>query len=304
MPWQRLVNPRHSLEQDLTAAIDDMTGEAHGRGELTVPLFTTILVATNGSATSLDAIDWACSLAKPVGARVHLISVGSPGASERLRQRDASLAFESGIANHDAALRQGVERCAAKGVAATSHAATGSPALEVGNACQRLGANLLIVGAGHEGRVEFSGIGSVAHQLKALVPHSVLVARGPPTTGPVVCGVDGSRASQVAARVAVGIAHALDASVVVLHVRPSGGPVRLPRPMKPASWTHAPLVTFESATGNAASTLTARSRALRASLLVLGGRGASGVPGWSLGSVSDHTSSHADGSVLVVKTRA
>lgn len=289
---------RRSVDDDLQRGIDEITS-THGKPGRP-PVLRNILVGASGTTASDVAIDVAAHIAARLKANLHLACVGAPDAGRRAAQNDASLAFESGVVRPAEVLRRAAARCVKMGVQPVLHEATGVAAVELVDTCSRLAIDLLVLGMGEEGRLPFTGAGSVTHQAKAAATCSVLVARAPLGNGPILCCVDGSPPSRIAARLALNLAKVFGTDLVVLSVRPQG-PLRVPKPSKTRPWNHEPAVTFEVASGPVAPTILEQANLRRPRLVVVGGRGLTRAGGWSLGGVSNQLSAHSEANVLIVK---
>jgi nucleotide-binding universal stress UspA family protein len=99
----------------------------------------------------------------------------------------------------------------------------GEPAERLVSLAQRERAALLVVGVPDRSSAGRCQLGSVYMALAGTAPCPVVtvppsVAELPRTSGPIVCGVDGSDQSLAATRVAIGLARRLEAPVQLVHV--------------------------------------------------------------------------------------
>jgi nucleotide-binding universal stress UspA family protein len=159
-------------------------------------------------------------------------------------------------------------------------------------------------------------VGRVAAHVLQLAGSSVLVARGTAAGFParVLCGVDGSESSAMTADVAAQIAALARAEFRVIHVIPVfrggneegevGADEPVPPELRPAldrAESHGVRPYLEMAMGRPENALVEVARRDAADLVVVGHRGISGIQRLLLGSVSEHVTTHAPSSVLVVR---
>jgi nucleotide-binding universal stress UspA family protein len=123
-----------------------------------------LLLATDGSPAADEALDFAISFSREVGAELHVVVVRpSPGLD----------AAEARAAVHvaDAA----VQAAARRGVRAIAHVGRGDAGREIAAAAARLGASMIVIGA----RPRRAKLGSVSRSvtLRSPVPVTVVRAR-------------------------------------------------------------------------------------------------------------------------------
>ncbi len=136
----------------------------------------TVLIATDGSEPSEQALDVAIDLARDTGAALHVLSVhplrpvGRAGIGPAITEVE-----EPAGAQHiaDAAAR----RARAAGVEATAHAGQGDVVDVIAEAAKSLGADLLVVGSRGHGPVSGAVLGSVSHALVHRSPVPLTVVR-------------------------------------------------------------------------------------------------------------------------------
>ncbi|MFZ2511712.1 MAG: universal stress protein, partial [Gordonia sp. (in: high G+C Gram-positive bacteria)] len=125
---------------------------------------------------------------------------------------DASRAFADGALD----IARGEARDAAPGVDATGEIIEGRPVLVLRQLSHR--AHLMVVGRRGLGGVKGLLLGSVSSDLAAHAECPVVVVSDdPPTTGPIVVGVDGSPVSAQAVTEAFRVASTLDAPLIAVH---------------------------------------------------------------------------------------
>ena len=171
------------------------------------------------------------------------------------------------------------------------------------------GARLIVVGTRGRGPARTALLGSVSQELAAgatrpvvIVPEPLQPApHGSLGPGPVVCGVDGSKPSQCALRVATRLAHDLHATLTLVSVCATG--------TKSSEWRSS-LELSESAdverlitSGEPAEALTQAASERNAPLLIVGSRGRGPMRAAVLGSVSAAAIRLASCPVVVVPPR-
>lgn len=132
--------------------------------------FTSVVVGTDGSASSLRAVDRAASLAKDAGATLHLVSAYAP-LSQRDRERAAEELGARGYLGDGSDVAEGVLRVAADRAASAGadrverHALPGSPVDVLIEAARDNAADLLVVGN--------RGLNSLSGRILGSVPQDV-----------------------------------------------------------------------------------------------------------------------------------
>lgn len=289
-----------------------------------------VVVGTDGSAASLDAVAEAAGEAARRDARLRVVHAFGwpevhfpPGATPLLcTERDMR-------ALTDPLLARAVEhaRAAAPGVAVSREVVTGD-ALKV-LAEQSRDAQLVVVGSRGTGALAGLLVGSTGVGLAAHAGCPVLVVRGrPDPSGPVLVGVDGSPAARGAVAFAFDEAALRGSALLALHTWTTWNVPVPPPPEDPAAphayppgrlaadeerllaealagWTERyPQIPVEQRSVRAATRETLVAESGTAQLLVVGARGRGGFTGLLLGSVSQAMLHHAGCPVAVVGSRA
>ncbi len=179
-------------------------------------MFTTILVALDGSTLAERAIPYAEALARPSGARLALVRAETSGITgSRVTVTHEALAYLEKIA---VGLR-------ARGLAVGTSAPYGAPAAGVVAEARRLGADLIIL-ASH-GRSGFGHLayGSVAEEIIGRAPAPVLLVSARPeppdaaaltAESRLLVPLDGSAYAEFALPVARELATTLGGSIVLV----------------------------------------------------------------------------------------
>lgn len=178
-----------------------------------------IIVAIDGSEPALQAVRWAAQAAVRQNRALQIVSVVQPagfaygtGIAAAQAYADASRAFAEGAL--DAA--ESEARDAAPDVEAGGEIFEGRPALVLRQLSQR--AHLMVVGRRGLGGVTGLLLGSVSSDLAAHAECGVVVvSQTPPSTGPVVVGVDDSPVSAQAVTAAFDAAASLEAPLIAVH---------------------------------------------------------------------------------------
>src|SRR4051794_15893905 len=133
----------------------------------------TMLVATDGSDSSTQALSFAIALARETGARLEVVCV-------RPRWRSSRVSPDLGVDCYDMS-ETIAERAAAQartlGVQSEAHVLDGDTVSSIVEAAGRLGAELLVVGSRGRGSISFAGLGSVSQALVRRSPVPVTVVR-------------------------------------------------------------------------------------------------------------------------------
>ena len=136
----------------------------------------TILVATDGSDPSEQALDVAIDLARDTGAALHVLSVhplrpvGRGGAGPAITEVEKPEG-----AQHIA--EAAAVRARSAGVEVTAHAGQGDVVDTIADAATKLGADLLVVGSRGHGSLSGAVLGSVSHALVSRSPVPLTVVR-------------------------------------------------------------------------------------------------------------------------------
>lgn len=187
---------------------------------MTAPHDAAIVAAVDGSVNGLDGVRWAARVAAEQGRTLQVVSVvelpAGPHFGEAVNTAQAytDAAREFAETALDIAASTAAE--AAPGVSVDTAVLDGRPATTLTDLSEH--AHLLVVGRRGLGKVQTLVLGSVSSHLAA---HSqcpvVVVTETPPSSGPVVVGVDGSSVSAGALAAAFQSADALGAGLVVVH---------------------------------------------------------------------------------------
>lgn len=289
------ADPRLALYEAACRYEDHLLKRRHGPDVPAGPPvpFPHVLVGVDGSPASTHALEWAHLFGR-TGARVTLACVGSPPASGA-----AAEVFMEQVQNPESVLQAAAARLATGGVQAEKLALQGPPALELAWAMTRIKADLAIVGSHNHGRGEYEGLGGVSASLKKEAPCSLLVARHSPSVYGISAATDGSRPGRQALAAAASLARLWELPLTVMHARE-----KTLKEVKEAGGAKVPPhpgLALEGVPGPPYLGILQALRTRGPQLLVIGGRGMTGGPLHSLGSVSDRLLSTVPGSVLVVK---
>lgn len=275
---------------------------------MTDPAIRRILVGTDGSPRAEEAARQALRLATALGSSLDLVFVVD---TTRPHPEDVE-------AEGEAALARLARLAADAGVQAPSRLVAGDPGEVLVREAVEHGIDLLAVGpdAGILGGA--IRVGRVAAHVVREAPCSVMIGREASRAFPerIVCGVDGSEGSVATATLAAQIAGATGAELRLLHVVPMlrGDNAEWtldpeePSPPELEPSVHAAVAAGvvpirEMAMGRPESAIVTVAMRDRVDLVVVGHRGVSGVTRVLLGSVSEHVSTHAPCSVIVVRPR-
>lgn len=285
---------------------------------------TDVVVGVDGSAPSLAALRWAATEARYRKAALQILLAYHwrfPGARLLATHGVAEAIYEQ--TNQVVEEAVALARKTAPDVDVRGFAVFGHPAPVLLEAAYQAVATVV----GHRGHGGFARLllGSVAMQVAAHAPGPVVVVRGrtEPAIEPVVVGVDGSPAADVALDAAFAAASARDVGLVVARAFPDARRADAtsvtPPGHDPATFLAAqrdelvahvgrwrdryPLVPVEHEIlpGDATDVLTTLS--LRAQLVVVGSRGRGGFTQLTLGSVSQQLIQHTDCPVLIARGR-
>ncbi|QOR71524.1 universal stress protein [Ruania alkalisoli] len=288
-----------------------------------------VLVGVDGSAASLNALEWAVAQARRVGWRLHLVCAYA-------LPTFAAASLDGGYATLDdtairdgaqAALDEAVARASGRGVDVTSSLETGDPAGVLVDLTKQV--CLAVVGTrGNSGFAErilgtvSSALPAHAHCPTVVVPLHEDDGEPPLPIRRIVVGVDGSDSAKVALDRAIEQAEVWDAELTAVVGVPIGAgagllgwlPAAVDREVVLADVTEGLNVTVDRALEG--RELTVRRHALDGSgaellsefstavdLVVVGTRGRGGFAGMLLGSTSQQVLHHSACPVLVVPTR-
>ncbi|MEU6078148.1 universal stress protein [Micromonospora sp. NPDC047074] len=281
-----------------------------------------VVVGVDGSPSSLVAAEHAARAAVLRSRPLHLVhgylhplgfgvpinpyDVGVPAPTEKAQKMLEDAAAEI-VGRH-------------RGLAVEVRQVAGGPGATLVEESRR--AELVVVGS--RGLGGFAGLllGSVGTQVAAHAQCPVLVVRPAeepiPVAGPVLVGVDGSEAAELAVGYAADEAARRSAELILVHVPPSDGSQRMPDEVaETQAAAHAEsaelLATAAAAVGGSHPGLAVEGRVVRAAkaeqalieasaeaaLVVVGSRGRGGFAGMLLGSVSQALVQHARCPVLV-----
>jgi nucleotide-binding universal stress UspA family protein len=146
------------------------------------PMFSSIVVGTDGSETAGKAVRAAADLAKSVGASLDIVSAYEPVSGQRLRdearQTPGDLQWTINPREDvEATLADAVEAVQGVGVDTQTFAREGDPADAILDVAEERGADLIVVGnKGMTGAKRFL-LGSVPNKVSHHAPCSVLIIR-------------------------------------------------------------------------------------------------------------------------------
>ncbi len=138
----------------------------------------TILVATDGSESAIEALDFAIGLCKETGAALEVVSVKPPPLVGRGGGGLPVTEVEA-VEGAEHIAQSAAEKAGAAGVRAKAHVQHGDPAESIAAAGVELGADLIVVGTRGLGPVSAAMLGSVSHALikRSRIPVTVVRAR-------------------------------------------------------------------------------------------------------------------------------
>lgn len=264
-----------------------------------------ILVGTDGSGRAELAVAQGARLASLIGAQLDLVYV-----------IDSSNPGGEGERAAEGALQRSTEIAESFAVDSTGHITAGEPAEALVEEASEHDVRLICVGADTGLLDKPHKIGRVAAHVLQRAGTSVLVCRGGSEKFPrrLLCGIDGSEGSTMTAGAAARLAKLAAAELRVLHVVPVfkggneewtiGPDDEVPEELLPgirAARKHGIEPRLEMAMGRPESALVAVAGRDAVDLVVVGHRGLSGLSKFLMGSVSEHVTTHAPCSVLVVR---
>ena len=145
-------------------------------------MFGSIVVGTDGSETAGEAVRQAIALARPLGARLQIVSAYEPVPDTRLREEATQAPTDlQWMVNPreqvEATLSDAAELVRAAGVEVETFAREGAPADAILDVAEERDADLIIVGnKGMTGARRFL-LGSVPNKVSHHAPCSVLIIR-------------------------------------------------------------------------------------------------------------------------------
>lgn len=145
-------------------------------------MFGSIVVGTDGSETAGEAVRQAIALAKPLGAKVQIVSAYEPVSDTRLREEAQQAPQDlqwmvNPREDVEATLREAAEVASNAGVSAETFARQGDPADAILDVAEENGSDLIVVGnKGMTGAKRFL-LGSVPNKVSHHAPCSVLIIR-------------------------------------------------------------------------------------------------------------------------------
>lgn len=293
--------------------------------------FDKILVATDGSASSLAAEKLAAFVAKSFKSRVtviHAILPGSIGAP-LVGPGEAEYApIWWGGRVYLPHARQAVDEITElkqqKGTALVADAAAlfkkegievdqkieiADPAEAILNEAEGGSYNLIVMGSGGEA-MQKPHLGSVAKKVSSHAETSVLIAREKSQISKILVPVDGSENSQKAFEHAVALARETNSEITLLNVMEPSFFIAKPEMSKEvgnqilsqaAGKAERVKIYQKLESGHPAETIIRIAHDEDFDLIVIGRRGHGAIKRWLLGSVTDHVTHYADRSVLIVK---
>lgn len=318
--------PVSSLVSEIDDVIDQMTRVESARGMSPHGGFQRLLVALDGSAASKRALAWSQAIASASGGKVRLVtSLGAPafdhGAMSGPGPIGGSVAHwrktvegERGEAQR--VVSGAVEKLRHAGIDVHGEVVVGRPGTRIAREARDQHADLLLVGGHKVSLLERVLLGSVANQLRAHAPSSILIANTDPPPKRILVPTDGSAASRDAVAVAIELAATWHADTDILHVVTPPAKGQLMQMQERRDSSRAPMnvhdltvdegdgktkVHYEVRHGDAYRTIVDYADAQKCGLIVMGARGLGRATGALLGSVSDAVSKHARASVLVLR---
>lgn len=195
-------------------------------------MFQHLVVAVNGSETSLRALDRAIDLAARLGAALEIVSVAEelPRLPYMTKQADVSAEQSAAERYYGQVHAEAVLQAAQHGVPVTTKILTGHEVQALLDYARSRHADALVLGARGHSRVWGVFLGSTADKLVAHAPTSTLVVR-PEEPGRsfknLVVGLDGSPLGERALAVALDLCRVLGATPRAVSVKegsPTTGP--------------------------------------------------------------------------------
>lgn len=124
----------------------------------------TLVIATDGSDSAAQALEFAIGLARDTGATLQVLSVRPPRAVGRGGAGPAIFEVEE-VGGAERIAEAAAQRAREGGVEATPHVAHGEIVKSIAEAASKFGADLLVVGSRGLGVISGAVLGSVSHGL-------------------------------------------------------------------------------------------------------------------------------------------
>ena len=292
-----------------------------------------IVLALDGSPSSLDTRDLLAALPWPQGTTICLVSAFQIPAGWFT---DAAMAGDW-LASAEEALRRQVQQALAamaaplesRGWIIEQRVAQGRAATEIMSIAEDVDADLIVLGSRGHGLIRSMLLGSVSAEVADRAPRSVLVARGKRVSR-VLIATDGSECASIIPDVLAewGALRGLEATA--LSVAPVDSPAfellvtlytlgdepleRQREQLLASSREHAAQMTrrlsaigvpaqADVRSGDAAHEIIRAAKERHADLIVTGSRCLHGLDRWLLGSVGRNVLLHADASVLIIRAK-
>ena len=145
-------------------------------------MFGSIVVGTDGSETATEAVRQAIELAKPLGAKLQIVSAYEPVSDTRLREEAQQAPQDlqwmvNPREDVEETLQEAAELANGAGVETETFARLGDPADAILDVAEENGSDLIVVGnKGMTGAKRFL-LGSVPNKVSHHAPCSVLIIR-------------------------------------------------------------------------------------------------------------------------------
>ncbi len=293
-----------------------------------------VLVAIDGSAASLLAVDLVCGIRWPAGTGIVVVEAvesgeglyGGPWPALAMLEQSRLEAEIRSTAEQD--VRTAGEQLARPGLTVDTAVLRGRAATAIIERARIMGANLIVVGSRGHGRIGSMLLGSISSELVDHAPAPVLVARGA-SIDRILLAWDGSACAARAAELLPAWPIFSGSSIRVVSVADievpwwtgfpePGSPELMPIFVDAAEATrrhHDELAlgmtdtlrssglsaTADRLEGDAATELIARAKAMKTDLIVMGTHGRTGLARLVIGSVARNVLHHATCSVLIVR---
>lgn len=269
-----------------------------------------ILVATDGSVESYEAVRFGATLTHALAGKLTLVHVVGSAAERGAGET---------ILN---AARDEAAHCGAQG---STRIEIGDPAEVIVGVLREIAADMLVVGTHARKGIARVVLGSVAESLykRALCPVAVVrrFDQSPGDIGPLIAPTDFSEGANHAVQAAALLARKLGVRLTVLHVLPEALPPKGEKDLEAKRWAAEKLrrdaeirlrslseslglgseqIDLSLVTGVDAAEIVHMSKEIHAGCIVIGTRGLSGLPRVLLGSVTDQVLREAPCPVLVV----